>query len=64
MVIGLTNGENGLKIGARVSEITGTIGARRADENKFDLTVAVEQDKELPLVVNNLVFDAIFTPAS
>ena len=59
-VIGLTDGEDGEKIGARLTELSGTIGARRADENAFDITIAVEQDKELPLVVDETVFDSLF----
>ena len=59
-VIGLTNGEEGEKIGARVTELTGEIGARRADLNQFDLTFSVEQDKELPLVVDNTLFESLF----
>lgn len=58
--LGLSGGMQGSKIGARVSEITGTVGARRADENQFDLTITVEQDKELPLVVDETLFPTLF----
>ena len=54
--LGLTDGEDGKKIGARVMELTGEIGARRADANKYDLQIGVEQDKELPLVVDSAVY--------
>ena len=59
-VIGLTDGEDGEKIGARLTSIAGEIGARRADANHFEVTIAVEQDKELPLVVTKSVFDSLF----
>ena len=57
--LGLTDGEDGKKIGARVMEITGELGARRADANKYDLQIGVEQDKELPLVVDSTVYDGL-----
>ena len=59
-VIGLTNGEDGKKIGARLTEVTGEVGSRRADANQYDITIAVEQDKELPLVVDNTLFNSLF----
>lgn len=57
---GLTEGDDGKKIGARVSEITGESGSNRSDTNQFVLTISQEQDKELPLIMDETAFDNLF----
>lgn len=59
-VFGLTEGEDGKKIGARVTEITGESGQSRNDTNQFVLTIGQDEDKELPLVLDETTFDGLF----
>lgn len=62
--IGLTNGDEGKKIGARVTTLSTATGTRRADANEAILNIGVDNDKELPITVDETLAGTILDPAS